>query len=157
MPLCKWTILVFNATLGTLTRCCSFSGVSAVGLTLVLNFVLLALSIVKLIAAGAEVNKSTVLHQELLASCQLHMRHSHSQQVGADGQGSRSEAAMSAHDRMFDSAMRTLEICDLREPVEILGMRASNTMLSPVRADGHYRTIVVAQISASLLVLTPLH
>ena len=120
---------------------------SAVGLTLVLNFVLLALSIVKLIAAGAEVNKSTVLHKELLASCQLHMRHSHSQQVGQDGLGvSRSEAAMSAHDRMFDSAMRTLEICDLREPVEILGMRASNSMLSPVRADGHCIAIVVAQI-----------
>eukprot|EP01043_Picozoa_sp_COSAG02_P001243 COSAG02_NODE_26_length_51927_cov_61.213881_8_plen_740_part_00 len=109
-------------------------GVSAVGLTLLVNFFGLAISIVKLIAAGAEVNRSAVLHQELLASCQLQMRYSHSQTVSPNGGGTvRSEAEMSAHDRMFDSAMRTLEICDLREPVTVLGMRASTSLLSPVR------------------------
>ena len=109
-------------------------GVSAVGLTLVLNFFGLAISIVKLIAAGAEVNKSAVLHQE------LQMRYSHSRTVSPNGgEAIRSEAVMSAHDRMFDSAMRTLEICDLREPVTVLGMRASTSLLSPVRAQINQR------------------
>ena len=116
-------------------------GVSSVGITLVLNFFGLAISIVKLIAAGAEVNESAVLHQELLASCQLHMRHSCSRQLASSNGGGtlRSQAVVSAHDRMFDSAMRMLEICDLREPVTVLGMRASTSLLSPVRAQINQR------------------
>eukprot|EP01044_Picomonas_judraskeda_P001758 COSAG03_NODE_111_length_12507_cov_28.124355_5_plen_117_part_00 len=110
------------------------AGVSAVGCTAVLNFFGLAVSVINLINAGAEVNGFAVLHQELLVSCQLHARRSHGRLVGPNGGGElRSEAVMSAHDRMFDSAQRTLEICDLREPVQILGMRADKSLLSPVR------------------------
>ena len=113
---------------------CLRAGVSAVGCTAVLNFFGLAVSVINLINAGAEVNGFAVLHQELLVSCQLHARRSHGRLVGPNGGGElRSEAVMSAHDRMFDSAQRTLEICDLREPVQILGMRADKSLLSPVR------------------------
>jgi hypothetical protein len=106
-------------------------GISAVGITLVLNFLAIAVTLVQLVTAGAEVNESAVLHSELLVACQLQMRHKHSCVVKSGGT-LRSEAIVSSHDRMFDSAIQMLEVLDRREPVEVLGMRASKSMLSPL-------------------------
>jgi hypothetical protein len=88
-------------------------------------------TLVQLVTAGAEVNESAVLHSELLVACQLQMRHKHSCVVKSGGT-LRSEAIVSSHDRMFDSAIQMLEVLDRREPVEVLGMRASKSMLSPL-------------------------
>ena len=41
-----------------------------------------------------------------------------------------------ALDSMFESTLQTLRMCDLREPIELLGIRASTSLLANVASAG---------------------
>ena len=41
-----------------------------------------------------------------------------------------------ALDSMFESTLQTLRMCDLREPIELLGIRASTSLLAQIASAG---------------------
>jgi hypothetical protein len=129
----------------------------AAGGVIVFNVVAIVIGLVQLVRVGSNVNQRNVEHRELITCLQLQSREQHARTFVThrgrlqQEQGEEDASLLIAHhdsiDKMFVSALQSLEMCDLREPITILGKRANPSVLSSIGAAGATTISLLIKVS----------